>query len=616
MTSAARANDEPSEEAASTVTSADAKRSSVGSSWLRARLASGLDNYIEWRWRAVAAIRGRARARLEVVLPSLEVELAKRALGKNGWQALSVEHLTADEWADRRVLVVGTMPLRSRLLGQNPSRVVRQVKELLAEARVLQLESVAVSTARPADGGLERWVPVPHTRSRRPPSTIHEMTGGPKHAEPIDGIAVIGTEAGARRAWVRLCPGASGQDLTLERARTPGQRLLNRPARTASGGRGAWGVLFGLAILVFALALIYALVAGQSDRVDEGSLLPPWWQVPALRSWLLTLTAASAISGLTRWVDRQRQARERHPGNDADDLRAFDQHARRPMVWDTMMERLSPFSRRAFAVSLLTGSAATGIFMGGMSDLPPLEWSSLLAVPLFAAAYMLWTALSRLHLPALIRAGAALGLVPLLVLGFGQWCLYLYFAGMGVPAAAIDIPRVDALTVALTPLLLAGLLLAFGWAGARWLDGHSRAFAAIVLSMFLLGAIGLVLNSLSSAEQRGRRVAAGLATPAVPGLRLVPGPTPKCLVWASAETGVDHEALPREVWEIGRQGSRTLVLHAEEARRAHPVPAGSSTNSYVPPRNIVAPIRPFTDDQVRLLPKIGGDCHTAYATSS
>ena len=171
-----------------------------------------------------------------------------------------------------------------------------------------------------------------------------------------------------------------------------------------------------------------------------------------------------------------------------------------------------PVQSPGVRVSLLTGSAATGIFMGGMSDLPPLEWSSLLAVPLFAAAYMLWTALSRLHLPALIRADAALGLVPLLVLGFGQWCLYLYFAGMGVPAAAIDIPRVDALTVALTPLLLAGLLLAFGWAGARWLDGHSRAFAAIVLSMFLLGAIGLVLNSLSSAEQRGRRVAAGLAT--------------------------------------------------------------------------------------------------------
>ncbi len=293
MKSAAPTSDEPSGELTSTVASANPKDSSGGTSWVTARLASALDNHIEWRHRSAAAVRGRVTARLEIVLPAVEVEVAKRALENTGWQALSVEYL--DSGGARGALIVGTMRLRSRLLAQNASRVVRQVKELLAEARVLEVESVAVSTARPDDGGLEQWVLVPDDRTDHGADTIQQTTRRPEHAERVEGIAVIGTAAGARRAWERLGRGASNQDLELEPARTPGERLLNRRARTASQhrGRGAWPVSVGIPMLVFTLTLIYALVAGQSDEVNEGSLLPAWWQVPALRSSLLVLSAAS-----------------------------------------------------------------------------------------------------------------------------------------------------------------------------------------------------------------------------------------------------------------------------------------------------------------------------------
>ena len=70
------------------------------------------------------------------------------------------------------------------------------------------------------------------------------------------------------------------------------------------------------------------------------------------------------------------------------------------------------------------------------------------------------------------------------------------------------------------------------------------------------------------------------------------------------------------MWEIGRHGNRALVLDPEEAKQAHPVPLGSSADTYVPPNDIVARILPFSDDEVRLLPKISGVCKTAYPRPS
>ncbi len=138
----------------------------------------------------------------------------------------------------------------------------------------------------------------------------------------------------------------------------------------------------------------------------------------------------------------------------------------------------------------------------------------------------------------------------------------------------------------------------------------------MVFVSFLLGALGLVFGGLASAEQRGRRVAAGLSTTPVPGLRLAPGPTPKCLVAPPPGTGASQTGSVREVWEIARQGSKVLVLDPQEARQAHPVPAGSSPRTYMPPSNLVTPIRLFADDQLRLLPRVTRNCQTTIMTPS
>lgn len=158
MTSAAPSIDDRAGEPRSKDRRADIPPRSDGSPWWRVWLATVVDTNIEWRRRALTAIGGRVTARLEVALPSLEVELARQALLRDGWQALSVEESTGDS-GRRRALMLGTKRLPSSLVGPNTARVARRVKVLLTEARVRGVESIAVTTARPDVGSVEEWVP-------------------------------------------------------------------------------------------------------------------------------------------------------------------------------------------------------------------------------------------------------------------------------------------------------------------------------------------------------------------------------------------------------------------------------------------------------------------------
>ena len=189
MTSDAPTIDDRTGEPNSKDRRADSPRPSDGSPWWKARLAAVVDTDIEWRRRALTAIGGRVTARLEVALPSLEVELARQALLKEGWQALSVEESAGDS-GQRRALMLGTKRLPSTLIGSNTARVARRVKVFLAEARVWGVESIAVTTARPDLEGVEGWVPAqgesPHRTHR-----AGARTNGPDGTDSPS--AVLGT---------------------------------------------------------------------------------------------------------------------------------------------------------------------------------------------------------------------------------------------------------------------------------------------------------------------------------------------------------------------------------------------------------------------------------------
>jgi hypothetical protein len=568
--------------------------------WVKPRLAVALDGRFAWRHRMAVMMRGRSTARAELVVPNLEIELAKKAVGRLAWRWITAEPLDSEQRTARRMMVVLlTKEVRTGTTTRTSERLARQLWGALAGAGVDCVTSVLVDVSPPNFELPPVWTPENQLTQR---GDLAARTS----ARPEEGrrnaraIAVIGSREAAQGALDRRQPpGTPRPRLRLDEAR--GRRLLTRRRRHASGSPPAAPIAVG-AIVTFLVAFVLSQVVARSAAQREEQLL--WWRISSLRLALGASVIASALSAARFWVEKQRLARARHPGNDPRSLREFGKAARQVMNDFVASYSVSRRGRVAQWVCVMTGAVAGGVFLGAMYVVRLDLLSTLWGLLALAAGYAVWrlvVALLRRTRPYRL---VGFGVISTAIFVFGQWRLYLYFAGMGIAPSEVDVPKVDALTVAVRPLAGAALLAGFGIAFWKLFNAHTHLLAFVVAFVYIVGGSGgVLLSTLDAAQQAGRRVAAGLAVPVSSGFRLTPGPMSECVLWVAPEVPIDVGQLPHPVWEVGTHGTTVLVLAPDAARRANPVPAAGRIA-----RDLVAPLWPLQTSQVILVPRTTARC--------
>lgn len=569
--------------------------------WLGLRVRAALDDRIFWRFRARRTFPGRHTVRLEVTIPKLDVELVKSTLDRHGWRCIATERLEdCGGTASELHVVVSLVRLPANTMGTGHVRLGQQVHAALTEARVTTPVTVTVDASPPRYERRDHWVP---ERAVTDEDGDHDpVPFVPEAAAPSAGLHLFGSELAVRAAWERLWAVRCVPVPPLHLQRSGSQRLGRSASQAASARRATkasvWVIAATSVVFLAAVAASQAVAQASSQKATGPS--PAWGQVPLLRGVLVVASIVAALSASLCWIKVQQIARARHPGDDHRSTRLFLE-ASRTTTLDLLDEGSLPLLyRTSLVTSAFAFAIAGGTFIGAMNVLPDFNLlSAVSAAALLAVSWAVWQLVRWLSRARGLVRGLSVGGF---VLTFGHWLLYLYYAGMGIPASSVDINPVDAITVSLKPLLFGSLVAALATAVAFLLAGQAGPYRFVVVVTIVVGALAIPVASLAEAQRLGRRMGLGLTVPSAAGMKMTPGPVPRCLRRVHPDVQVETGVLPRLVWEVGTLGGDVLLLSPEEAQKRSPLPVNADPRAYVPRSDTSAPVWRVPSDQVDLSP--------------
>lgn len=492
-------------------------------------------------------------ARVDLTMPTTEVEIATAALGRRGWRRVALVD------GDPAVLVFSV-----RVGSGDTSAAALLAGELtvaLADARVRGPFWYSIDADRPEYQLLTEWRPArspdgsaqaergPSTRVRTYAPSPDASAGALRTGQPTDGMEPVGTLS--------------------ERVGTSFARL-----RTAWAERRGAVVCMGVAVVVLTAAFVATQMrwpaAGSPPRVQEFL----WWRD---RRLALVLTASVAVAVAALLLAPRAPQR---PG------------------------------RLLRTVALLAGAAAVGMGAGGMARLER-SWGAAGGAGLLFVAGWAWRRAGyvRRRLPRdllrLVSLGGVVGLVGL----YGRVRAWTYYASMGARPSAVGISAVDAGLLGARPVGLALVTMALFLALAWMVSGHLPLFPGAAMTLVAFGAAGSILaGQLGVDRVHGRDVAAGRAAPTTQHVAFDPGPTPVCVEWIAPELAPALPGpLPRLVWEVGTAGPDTLLLDPEVARASYSA-LTPDQKAHLPHGDVDAPIWYVPAGQFRPRQPVGARC--------
>lgn len=514
------------------------------------------------------------RARVDVSLTSLEAEIARTALQRHGWQHVATRNSGTAIGDDQVTTLAFTVLVRS---GSNSVAIglARELTVALADARVRGPHHYVVD---PAHGGyqpLPEWRPAA-TDSNVAASSLRDRTAARRRRREGQSRFFGNGDVTSVRVWSQeVDPGAPD----LEPVGTPSERLHRGvvAAREALETRLPALALFAAACVLMLVSLVVTQVFASRAPEAAGKDLYLWTHVDRL-GW--ALIATGALSGAAAGVSKV--AGHRYRG----------------------VPR---------CVAVLAGGLAVGMFVGGYAR-QHISLGQLAGFAVVGAIAVLWRLANRVRwrlLTILLRV-STIAVLAATVVAYGRWRLVIYYAGMGISAGEVDIPAIDALTVAVKPLFWTvvpvAVLLSLAWFVAGWSSPPGLGLLMTIVAV-ATGA-SLLLGTLQADERRGRRIGVGLGEVARGGPRVAPGPTAACLISLTPEPAALGEPLPQTVWRMGSFGQLTLLLDPTRAQGTDPnIPDDpSERRAYVPSHNVDSPIWYVPTNQMKLIASGAGPC--------
>ena len=212
-------------------TSEDAR---LGYQYATSLAAETWENRSFWPVRLLRAMQPRHAARVDIVLPRMEVELARRALEMRRWHYITSVPLPdqdAGALAPTVMVFIAHIPSGD---SRAASRLSRDLAAALQENKIKGLASAVVDSARPTYRALPEWRPripgaentygsqakeiTPDGNCRTPPLTSAA-------AKRLSGVRIYGPRKGAQAAWKQLQQGEDLPQVTLVRAAPLAERL-------------------------------------------------------------------------------------------------------------------------------------------------------------------------------------------------------------------------------------------------------------------------------------------------------------------------------------------------------------------------------------------------------
>jgi hypothetical protein len=455
-------------------------------------------------------------ARVDLALPKSEAEIATEALVRRGWRRVALVD------GAQNVLVFSVRVGSGD--SSAPDLLAQELTAALADARVRQPLWYSIDADLPAYQPLREWrtpPPPPGSASADQARSGRVRTFAPGPGAPP--VALVAPEG----------------DLTegMELVGTLSERVEAGAARLST----AWKERPGGVVFTTLAAVMVVVALGITQKRWPAPGRAPYARYLWLHDHRLALALAASV-GVALAAEAVARQSER---------------------------RVRPTSR---AIALLAGSAAFGLGVGGLTRLDR-SWTSAGGAGLLLGVGWAWRragyvrrrlARNLLRLASFASIAAMVGL-------YGRSRAWSYYTSMGLRPSAIDVPALDAAVLAVRPVVVACVTVAFFLALAWFVSGHMPLFPGPAITLVAVAAgVSLLVGQLELDRGHGRAVGRGQATPSTEHVAFDPGPTPVCVEWIATELAPAVPGpLPRLVWQIGTAGSDTLLLDPEVARTTY-----------------------------------------------